>query len=145
MKLEKLYDLLVPVLEDPSKAGEVHWTGVKLHGWLKAQLAIELDYRTSIRYLHELNYKLLVPQPWPEGQNVAERLWFEEEMAALEKDPGVELWYGDECGVEGDPRPRRRWSARGSRPQVPYLGTHVRTNVVGAICPKTGQCFTMLF
>jgi ATP dependent DNA ligase C terminal region len=26
---------------------------------------------------------------------------------------------GLECGIEGDPRPRRRWSARGSRPKVP--------------------------
>jgi transposase len=145
VKLTKLYEVLVPVLEDPSQAGEVHWTGVKVHGWLKEQLAIALGYRTTIRYLHELNYKLLVPQPWPEGQNVAERLWFEEEIEALEKDPGVELWYGDECGVEGDPRPRRRWAARGSRPQVPYLGTHLRSNVVGAVCPKTGESFAMIF
>jgi hypothetical protein len=47
--------------------------------------------------------------------------------------------------VEGDPRPRRRWSARGSRPQVPYLGEHIRTNVVGAVCPKTGQSFALIF
>ena len=145
VKLEKLHELLIPVLEDPSKAGEVHWTGVKVHGWLKEQLAIDLGYRTAIRYLHELNYKLLVPQPWPDKQNAAERLWFEEEIEALEKDPSVELWYGDECGVEGDPRPRRRWSARGSRPQVPYMGTHLRANVVGAVCPKTGQSFSMIF
>lgn len=145
VKLEKLHGLLIPVLEDPSKAGEVHWTGVKLHGWLKEQLATDLGYRTTIRYLHELDYKLLVPQPWPDKQNAAERLWFEEEIEALQKDPAVELWYGDECGVEGDPRPRRRWSARGSRPQVPYLGTHLRTNVVGAVCPKTGQSFSMIF
>ena len=145
VKLEKLHGLLIPVLEDPSKAGEVHWTGVKVHGWLKEQLSIELGYRTTIRYLHELNYKLLVPQPWPDKQNAAERLWFEEEIEALQKDPSVEFWYGDECGIEGDPRPRRRWSARGSRPQVPYMGTHLRTNVVGAVCPKTGQSFSMIF
>jgi transposase len=145
VKLTKLYEVLVPVLEDPSKAGEVHWTGVKLHGWLKEQLAVELGYRTTIRYLHELNYKLLVPQPWPEGQNAAERMWFEEEIEAFAKDPAIELWYGDECGVEGDPRPRRRWAARGSRPQVPYHGTHLRSNVVGAVCPKTGESFAMLF
>ena len=145
VKLARLHGLLIPVLEDPSQAGEVHWTGVKVHGWLKAQLALDLGYRTTIRYLHELQYKLLVPQPWPDQQNAAERLWFTEEIEALEQDPGVELWYGDECGIEGDPRPRRRWSARGSRPQVPYLGTHLRTNVVGVVCPTTGYSFSMIF
>jgi hypothetical protein len=33
VKWERLRDLLIPVLEDPSRAGELHWTGVKLHGW----------------------------------------------------------------------------------------------------------------
>src|SRR4051812_35380560 len=33
VKLKHLEDLLVPVLEDPSQAGELHWTGVKIHGW----------------------------------------------------------------------------------------------------------------
>jgi hypothetical protein len=47
--------------------------------------------------------------------------------------------------VEGDPRPRRRWSARGSRPRVPYLGDHLRANVLGAVCPATGQSFAMIF
>lgn len=145
VKLEKLREVLVPVLEAPSQAGELHWTGVKLHGWLKEHLAVELGYRTTVRYLHELDYRLLVPQRWPERQNQAERLWFQEELARLQQDPSVEIWYGDECGVEGDPRPRRRWSARGSRPQVPYLGEHIRTNVVGAVCPNTGQSFAMIF
>ena len=56
VKLERLRDLLVPVLEDPAKAAREHWTGVKVHGWLKEQLALELGYRTTIRYLHELDY-----------------------------------------------------------------------------------------
>jgi hypothetical protein len=135
----------VPVLEEPAKAAQEHWTGVKVHGWLKEQLQIELGYRTTIRYLHELNYHLRVPQRWPERQDEAERAAFLEELRALEQDPTVELWYGDECGVEGDPRPRRRWSARGSRPRVPYLGDHIRANVIGAVCPKTGQSFALIF
>ena len=55
-----------------------------------------------------------------------QRAAYLEELHALRNDPKVELWYGDECGVGGDPRPRRRWSARGSRPRVPYLGDHLR-------------------
>ena len=58
-------------------------------------------------------YHLRVPQRWPERQDEAERAAFLEELHLLQQDPNVELWYGDECGIEGDPRPRRRWSARG--------------------------------
>lgn len=145
VKLQKLRDLLVPVLEDPAQAEQVHWTGVKVHGWLKEQLCLELGYRTVIRYLHELDYNLRVPQRWPERQVKEERAAFLESLCALREDPRVELWYGDECGVEGDPRPRRRWSARGSRPRVPYLGDHIRANVLGAVCPATGQSFAMIF
>lgn len=32
VKLERVRDLLVPVLENPAQAGQVHWTGVNLHG-----------------------------------------------------------------------------------------------------------------
>lgn len=116
VKLQRLRDLVVPVLEDPSQAGQFHWTGVKLHGWLQEQLALELGYRTVIRYLHELDYHLRVPQRWPERQNQEERAAFLTQLQALREDPRVELWYGDECGVEGDPRPRRRWSERGEPP-----------------------------
>lgn len=143
--LTRVRDLLVPVLEEPERAGQLHWTGVKLHGWLKEQLCMELGYRTVIRYLHQLDYNLRVPQPWPERQNERERAAFLESLQTLREDPTVELWYGDECGVEGDPRPRRRWTARGSRPRVPYLGDHIRANVAGAVCPVTGQSFAMVF
>ena len=145
VKLERLRDLLIPVLEEPSKAAQLHWTGVKVHGWLKEQLCVELGYRTTIRYLHQLDYNLRVPQRWPERQDEAARATFLEELQILHADPSIELWYSDECGIEGDPRPRRRWSARGSRPKIPYFGDHIRSNVVGAVCPATGQSFEMIF
>ena len=71
VRLQKLRDLLVPVLEDPAQAQQIHWTGVKVHGWLQEQLCLELGYRTVIRYLHELDYNLRVPQRWPERQDEA--------------------------------------------------------------------------
>jgi len=145
VKLQRLKDVLVPVLEDPKLAAQEHWTGVKLHGWLKETLQVELGYRTVIRYLHELDYNLRVPQRWPERQNQEQRTAFLEELHLLREEPNVEIWYGDECGVEGDPRPRRRWSARGSRPKLPYLGDHIRANVVGVVCPQTGESFSMIF
>ena len=30
--LARVRNLLVPVLEEPERAGQLHWTGVKLHG-----------------------------------------------------------------------------------------------------------------
>ena len=65
-------------LENPRQAGELHWTGVKLHGYLKEQLGLEVGYSTTVRYLHELGYNLRVPRPWPERQNEEQRNAFVE-------------------------------------------------------------------
>ena len=145
VKLERVRDLLVPVLENPAQAGQVHWTGVKLHGYLKEQLQIDLGYSTAVRWLHELNYHLRFPQPWPERQNEAQRQAFREEMQVLAADGKIELWFSDECGVEGDPRPRRRWVQPGKPRTVPYLGDHIRQNVIGAVAPKNGAFFSLVF
>jgi transposase len=143
-KLERVRDLLVPVLQEPAQAGLVHWTGVKLHGYLKEQLQVDLGYRTTIRWLHELDYHLRVPRPWPERQNESARKEFKEKLEQLLADEQVQLWFADECGVEGDPRPRRRWSEPGKPRTVPYLGDHIRLNVMGAVCPKEGRLFSLV-
>jgi hypothetical protein len=70
------------VLEDPAWAGVVHWTGVKIHGYLKQQLALELGYCTAVRWLHELDFDLRVPRPGPNA-NDEERKHFQEELRAL--------------------------------------------------------------
>jgi len=144
VKLERVRDLLVPVLENPAQAGVVHWTGVKLHGYLKEQLCVDLGYRTTIRWLHELNFHLRVPRPWPERQDEQERQAFLERLRALTSDPTVKLWFSDECGVEGDPRPRHRWVQPGRRRTVPYLGDHIRQNVIGAVAPHSGALFSLI-
>lgn len=145
ISLQRLEDILVPVLQDPRQAGELHWTGVKLHGWIEATFCVQLGYRTVIDYLHQLNFNLRVPRPWPEKQDPQSRQSFLHDLQQWQQDPEVELWFGDECGVEGDPRPRRRWSLRGSRPKVPYFGTHIRANVIGAVCPASGELVTLIF
>jgi transposase len=144
VKLERVCDLLLPVLENPATAGQVHWTGVKLHGYLKEQLSIELGYSTALRWLHELNFHRRVPRPWPERQNEEDRKAFQEQLRALAEDPKVQLWFGDECGVEGDPRPRRRWVRPGQPRTVPYLGDHLRQNVIGAVAPHSGELFSLI-
>lgn len=75
-----------------------------------------MGYSTTVR---ELGYNLRVPRPWPERQNEEQGHAFLDQLRLWQADPNLELWFADECGVEGDPRPRRRWSARGSRPKVP--------------------------
>jgi transposase len=144
VKLERVRDLLLPVLENPAQAGQGHWTGVKLHGFLKEKLCVELGYRTAVRWLHELNFHLRVPQPWPERQNEEQRKEFLDQLRILGADPKVELWFSDECGVEGDPRPRRRWVQPGKRRTVPYLGDHIRQNVIGAVAPQSGAFFSLI-
>lgn len=150
VSLRRIEDILVPVLKDPRQAAVEHWTGVKVHGWIKQQLQVELSYATVIRYLHELDFHLRVPRPWPlplldEPEREEQRQAFRAKIQALAEDPAVELWFGDECGVDGDPRPRRRWVQPGSKPKVPHLGKHIRRNVVGAICPQNGEFFSLIF
>lgn len=144
VSLEKLRQVLVPVLQEPQTAGQVHWTGVKIHGYLKEKLSVELGYRTAIRWLHQLDFNLRVPQPWPERQNQEQREAFNQELQAWCGDPHIELWFSDESGFEGDPRPRRRWTQRGKPGTVPYMGDHIRQNVIGAVCPQSGALFSLV-
>ena len=71
------------MLEGPTQAREVNWTGVKLHGWLKEQIQADLGYLTVIRYLPEIDYNLRVPQRWLERQNQKARAAFLAELQAL--------------------------------------------------------------
>lgn len=143
-KLHVVRDLLEPVLKDPSQAGQVHWTAVKLHGYLKEHLAIALGYRTTVRWLHEMDFHLRVPRLWPERQDEEKRRLFLDPLRSWTADDKVELWFLDETGVEGDPRPRRRWSQPGQPRTVPHLGDHIRQNVIGSVCPRTGALFSLI-
>ena len=136
---------VLPVVRDPAQADECHWTGVKLHGWLEKTLQVQLSYSTLLRYLHQEDFRLKVPRPWPEGGNEKRRQSFVEELKELAADPEVELWFTDECGVEGDPRPRRRWAHKSDRIKIPYHGIHLRQSVLGAVCPQSGECAALVF
>jgi|SRR6478736_2538121 len=148
--LETLGDLLVPVLKDPASAGERHWTGVKLHGWLKSGIGVEISYRSVIRAMHALDFHRRFPRPWPlppeeraEAIDAA-REDFQRQLDQWAADPSVRLWFGDESGFEGDPRPRQRWVQPGSKPTVARRGWHIRANVIGAVRPDDGALFTVV-
>jgi transposase len=138
-------DRLVDLLHHPGKADITHWTAKKFHGHLREQLQIEVGYSTLVRWLHEHNFRLKVPQPWPDRQDEKARGHWLERLRELLTDLGVDLWYQDEMGVEGDPRPRRRWAERGVKARVTHNGDHVRMNVSGMICPRTGEAFLLEF
>lgn len=136
---------LKQLVEQPAQIGVTHWTGKKFHGYLRESLALEVGYRTVIRWLHENNFRLKVPQPWPDRQNELERNAYQERLRRYLADENIELWYLDECGVEGDPRPRRRWAQKGARVRVTKNGDHLRMNVTGMVCPRTGAFYASEF
>ena len=122
----------------------MHWTALKVHGYLKEHLAVELGYRTAVRWLHELDFHLRVPRLWPQDQDEVKRKEFLDQLNTWTADPLVDLWFMDESGIEGDPRPRRRWAQPGKPRTLPYLGKHIRQNVIGAVCPQSGALFCLI-
>jgi transposase len=139
---------ILPVVDDPALAGQLHWTAVKLCGWLREEKPFDISYRTLVRYLHEHNYARRIPRPIPEpsdpDQWALKRESCAAELASLLGDPAARVFFGDEAGFEGDPRPRHRWVKRGSRPTQGYHGGHLRRNIVGAVEPATGQLVSLI-
>lgn len=133
------------LINRPGQVGVTHWTGKKFHGYLRDELQIEVGYRTVIRWLHENNFRLKVPQPWPDRQDEVLRNAFIDRLKSHLDDERIELWYADETGIEGDPRPRRRWAERGKKARVTKNGDHIRMNVTGMICPRTGDFYALEF
>lgn len=139
---------ILPIVDDPSKAGQLHWTAVKLCGWLKQEKSFDISYRTLVRYLHEHRYARRIPRPMPEPPDkdkwAKQREDCVRELADLLADPTARAFFGDEAGFEGDPRPRHKWVKRGSRPTQGYYGGHLRRNVVGAVEPTSGQFVSLI-
>jgi transposase len=140
---------IIPLLNKPSCVGQVHWTAIKLHGYLTNQMGALVSYSTLLRYLHERGYCQRIPRSMPEPPD--KKIWqqqreaFAIQMKNWLQDPNVELWFSDESGVEGDPRPRKRWVMKGSKPEIPYAGKHLRRNIIGAVCPGNGLLSAVIF
>lgn len=132
------------LIEHPDRANYTHWTAKKFHGYLRKELDQEIGYRTVVRWLHRQDFRLKVPRPWPNGQDEEKRRAFVHQIKAFLEDPDIDLWYLDETGIEGDPRPRRRWAKRGQKIRQPYQGTHIRMSATGVVCPRTGEFYALM-
>lgn len=141
----ELDDRLQSVLSDPGSVGRTHWTARKFHGYLREELALEVCYSTVAKWLHDQGFRLKVPRSWPVEQDEDQHRVYLQELQQLLLDETVDVWYLDECGVDGDPRPRRRWVKRGEKAKLPYGGAHLRMSVTGLICPRTGEFFALEF
>jgi transposase len=130
------------LLRNPYQIGRDFWTARVLHGYLAQEWQIEMGYSTLCASMHAANFDLKSARPWPGlRQDPVKRATFLETLKILTHDAQVELWYGDETGIEGDPKPRRRWAEKGVKTSVPYTGDHIRENVIGAVCPTSGELF----
>jgi hypothetical protein len=98
-----------------------------------------------------LEFHRRFPGRWPEPpehkQEAREtaRIQFEADLKSWAADPSIKLWFSDETGVEGDPRPPQRWVQPGRKPTLTYRGKHIRQNVVGALSPDTGELCALIF
>lgn len=139
---------IVPLLQCPDTAGYHHWTVVKLHGYLIKNQTIDLSYSSLLRHMHENNYKRLFPRPMPEPRDKeqwrTQRSDFTEKLKGLIEDKNARIFFCDETGIEGDPRPRQTWATRGSCPKIGYHGGHLRRNVVGAVEPSSGHLTSLI-
>jgi transposase len=129
--------------EEPGRAQRTFWTATAFHGHITGKYRIECSYDTVLRLLHEKGYRLKVPQPWPDRQDEKAREEFLTRLSGLAEDPEVELWYGDETGIDGEPKPRRSWALKGSKPRITHNGDHVRLNILGTVCPRNGEFFAI--
>lgn len=136
------HDAFKELLRHPHQVGRDFWTARALHGHLAQEWKLQLAYSTVCESMHQANFALKSPRPWPGmRQDPEKRAAFQKLMAELKLDPTIEFWFGDETGIEGDPKPRRRWAEKGVKTTVPYTGDHIRENVIGAVLPTTGELF----
>jgi hypothetical protein len=55
---------------------------------------------------------------------------------------GAQIWFSDEVGFDGDPKPRRKWVQKGDKLSNPYYKLHLRSSVIGVANPDTGEFFS---
>ena len=134
---------LAELIDQPQQADRPFWTAKAFHGYIGKEYQIQCSYKTVLRFFHKQGYALKTPQPWPDRQDEQLRETYLQELKGLLEQPNVDIWFADESGFEGDPRPRKRWDKKGRKTRVTKNGDHLRMNVIGMVCPRTGQFFAI--
>lgn len=134
---------LAELIDQPQQADRTFWTAKAFHGYISDVYQVECSYRTVVRFFHKQGFALKTPQPWSDKQDEQLREKFLQELEQLFNQPDVDIWFADESGFEGDPRPRRRWDKKGRKTRITKNGGHLRMNVIGTVCPRTGQFFAI--
>ena len=134
---------LANLIDQPQQAERTFWTAKAFHGYIGQAYQIECSYETVVRFFHKQGYALKTPQPWPDKQDAPLREAFVQQLEQLFNQADVDIWFADESGFEGDPRPRKRWDKKGRKTRVTKNGGHLRMNVIGMVCPRTGQFFAI--
>jgi len=134
---------LAQLIDEPQQAQRSFWTAKAFHGYISEQYRIQCSYETVVRFFHKQGYALKTPQPWPDKQDEQLREAFLQKLEQLFNRPDVDIWFADESGFEGDPRPRKRWDKKGRKTRVTKNGGHLRINVIGMVCPRSGEFFAI--
>lgn len=134
---------LLQLVEHPEQAERTFWTAKAFHGFISDTYQVECSYETVVRFFHREGYALKTPQPWSDRQDDSMREAFLQKLENLYLDKNTDIWFADESGFEGDPRPRRRWDKKGSKTRSTKNGDHLRMNVLGMVCPRTGEFFAI--
>ena len=134
---------LAQLIDQPEKAKRSFWTAKAFHGYISESYQIQCSYETVVRFFHKQGFALKTPQPWPDMQDEQLREAFLLELQQLFERPDVDIWFADESGFEGDPRPRKRWDKKGRKTRVTKNGGHLRMNVIGMVCPRSGEFFAI--
>ena len=134
---------LSDLIDQPQQADRTFWTARAFHGYISKQYQVECSYETVVRFFHRQGFALKTPQPWPDKQDEQLREAFLVELEQLCNQADVDVWFADESGFEGDPRPRKRWDKKGRKTRVTKNGGHLRMNAIGMVCPRTGQFFAI--
>jgi transposase len=134
---------IAKLIEQPEKADRTFWTAKAFHGYIGQTYQVQCSYQTVVRFFHNQGFALKMPQPCPDRQDEEKRENFLKWLKQTCENSQIDIWFQDESGFEGDPRPRRRWDKKGSKTQVTKNGDHLRMNVMGMVCPRTGEFFAI--
>lgn len=142
--IEKFQAEYLPLVITPQQVGEDNFTAIKFHNYLRTEHKEELCYQTLLNYFHENNLSLVIPRPRALGkQDTESRANFLEKLK-LAINNREEIWFSDEVGFEGDPRPRSRWVKKGSKPINGRASEHIRFSAIGSINPLSGEMVSLV-